>query len=138
MVPPFSCELRWRGARGVNHRTPPRLCWAGVRERARVRVCRGVRCRAVWGWGSCGQGLEPFGLMGKLRPRKSLLWNGISLTGKVGSVPMACSILGAEAFLCSSEGFEVGIREFLSGFKGCAHLRALSRGPVGSQHAGRA
>lgn len=99
-------------------------------------VCRGVQWRAVWGWGSGGQALAPFVLMGKLRLRKSLRWNGISLAGQVGRVPVACSAPGARMFLCSSEGFEVGIREVLRGFKGHSHLRASSTGPPHSQLAG--
>lgn len=45
----------------------------------------------------CGRGVGPFGLMGKLRPGGSLLWNGIRLIGKVGSAPAACSSPGAKA-----------------------------------------
>lgn len=31
-----------------------------------------------------------FGLAGKLRPRKGLLWSGINFIGKMGSRPLAC------------------------------------------------
>ena len=75
---------------------------------------------------------------GKTGPRGSLLWNGINLTGKVDSAPVACSIRGADAFHYSSTGFEIGIREILGGFKGYTHPRGLRRGPMASQHGGRA
>lgn len=65
---------------------------------------------------------------GKTEPRESHLWNGISLTGKVStSAPVACCIQGAEAFCCSSAGFEIRVREILVGFTGCAYPRGLRK-----------
>lgn len=67
--------------------------------------------------------------------RKSALeWNQ---PHKVGSTLVACIIPGAQAFLYSSADFEVGVKEILGGFKGYAYSRALSREPMGSQHAER-
>lgn len=88
----------------------------------------------VWAWSMLGQtvsspelcvctinmwpGTLNFDLMGKLRPKEGLLWNGINFIGKTSSRSLACPSPGAKACLYGWKGFLVSVREVLGSFKG--------------------
>lgn len=125
-------EMPWRGARGMSStECAPRLPVPGRgSERLWSGMCwctegAGLGCMAPGG--QRGRRLWSFGLTGKLNPGRVTFGVESASLAKWASAPVACSIQGAEAFCCSSSGFETRVRETLAGFTGCAHPRGLRK-----------